>query len=388
MTKRSTLAFTGLAATALLVVWHITLARRPAWFTCGGPLRAATEQRPAFAPAYWKRACLGWSWTEQRPEGPWLICAGLQRGKIDDYRELYDREPWQPLGINWDLRAADIADAAGRGGYPRGAILAWKRDTNSDNALIAATNGSGQWLLLRAGRTLRVQFAPWREWLSTTGGTGSQILSHRPSNTELSRFMALSRWTKSDLQAPVTDWRVESWAFAWATGSRESPGFLDEVERMKSYRADPRDPTAVLRAKATRHFELLPGRSTVLRDQSLNTDACAAPSRPQGEGTWEPSASDVSALESNLYRLNPMLVDETVPGQVSIRSVNDYYRQYRGVLVQGQQYIFVSAVYHSAASENWQSVPFCVFDGGYVAFSAVFAVSSQTFFDFRINGSA
>lgn len=137
-------------------------------------------------------------------------------------------------------------------------------------------------------------------------------------------------------------------------------------------------------------FALQPGRSVVLPErlaQSVRAQ-CSRADFPDIDGTWTPSVDNVARMEAHLYRLNRHFesASRSRNGAESRLNVNDYHRQYVGILRGGQRFIYINALYNGNVDASWQSQAFNICDGGPAAWGCIYNPDADAFDAFRING--
>ena len=100
---------------------------------------------------------------------------------------------------------------------------------------------------------------------------------------------------------------------------------------------------------------------------------------------WTPSRDDVLAFEQ---RLGPYLqgaAPQAGPG--ALKDLNEYRRQYVGILVNGQRVIFAN-FFCDAYHTDWQHEIVFVLDGGSCYFEVKYDVQTGAFYDLSIHGEA
>jgi hypothetical protein len=102
------------------------------------------------------------------------------------------------------------------------------------------------------------------------------------------------------------------------------------------------------------------------------------------QGTWTPTAEQISELEARLPGFLQTLssaapdLDDRLP---------EYTRHYMGYVEDGHAYILVN-LFCSVPGENSLSEPVIVMDGGDCFFSVVWDPTARAFTDFMANGEA
>jgi hypothetical protein len=100
---------------------------------------------------------------------------------------------------------------------------------------------------------------------------------------------------------------------------------------------------------------------------------------------WTPSRDDVLAFEQ---RLGPYLqgaAPQAGPG--ALKDLNEYRRQYVGILVNGQRVMF-AIFFCNAYDTDWQHEIVFVLDGGSCYFEVKYDVQTGAFYDLSIHGEA
>jgi len=105
---------------------------------------------------------------------------------------------------------------------------------------------------------------------------------------------------------------------------------------------------------------------------------------PKGVGYWTPSESEVLAAEKQLV---PFLRGSSDPRVKEIlNKISTYKRQYVGVIVAGQKYLYFNLF--CLAPNYWTRSEVIVLDGGSCFFNVRFSNETKTFSHFRVNGVA
>jgi hypothetical protein len=374
----------------------LTEASRPAFFTSGGPLFAPLEEIPRFVPAFWKRRCLGLTWTEQRPNGEWLGCAGVMMGARLEYRNLKDKRPWTPREVPSNLDALAVITQIGHANYVRGAVLSWRYAAEFEEILLAAEHASGHWALARAYRRPLDSQPVWQQHMVFDEPiTAYSELLHQPNDIDLAQFTIASGWTYPETDLHILDWAVSPDAWAWTTGNPgTTPELRNEIIRLKSYTTNERRIAAAAGTVPVRilaPFVVAPGQSVVLPESAASEmkKQCSRVDIPDFEATWTPTTSDIEALESKLHELNPVLSRGAhIPElrQPLHRNVNDYHRQYCGLIVEGLRLIYINALQNTDVPSTWRKEPFGICDGGAAAWGVIYDPAEKRFWQLYING--
>jgi hypothetical protein len=134
---------------------------------------------------------------------------------------------------------------------------------------------------------------------------------------------------------------------------------------------------------------LVPGRSVTLSGPMAYQIArpCSRPGPPKFDDVWEPTQADIAEMEAHfgwLRRLRSTVC--CLPG-AQVRNVNDYFRQYVGIVVNGRRLIYINAF---AADEeppkSWTHHPINFCDGGTGSWGALYDPATHRFSDLAFNG--
>jgi len=108
---------------------------------------------------------------------------------------------------------------------------------------------------------------------------------------------------------------------------------------------------------------------------------------PQIDGTWTPSAAVLATMEANLGSIADLESESGKPG-VHIRDPRKAYRQYVGVVIAGQHYVYINGVCELIKpGRHWRKKlenSWC--DGGECFWGVLYNVQSNVFSDLRTNG--
>jgi hypothetical protein len=105
----------------------------------------------------------------------------------------------------------------------------------------------------------------------------------------------------------------------------------------------------------------------------------------QGETYWTPSQVEVLALESQLGPYLQQAAPRDYPGP--LRDLSEYKRQYVGILVNGQQVIFVN-FFCNTHELDWSREFVFVTDGGSCYFEVKYNLETGKFSELSIHGEA
>jgi hypothetical protein len=383
---------------AVLAAWLVVArSSRPAWFTVGGELIGSQHDQPPFGPLVWKRRCIGGVWHEWSQGAQWWACAGWPTGPRLLVRSFDDAEAWAVPGVPAEVDATAIAEATLPVPPERAAILSWRRRVTADEALLVAQGASGSWTLAR----VCLPGTPDHPLPADSPDRGPRtldtlVLDHRPTPAELTRFVTNSGWTVTALLPSIERWGIDSRAWEWPSSP---PAELDrEIARLKSYVSPSYATTmaealAVEAAWAAVDYELVPNRSVVLPER-LATEAARPCSRAgvEFDATWAPTPRDIRELERRLPELNGLL-HRSAPRTDVCRvlrgpTVNDFHRQYSGMVVDGRRVIYLNALLNSLVGSDWRTRVLGICDGGPVAWGALYDPALGVFYELRTNGYA
>ncbi len=142
---------------------------------------------------------------------------------------------------------------------------------------------------------------------------------------------------------------------------------------------------------------MTPGRSAVL-PQGMAAEVlrqCSRPA-PSFEATWQIAADDVDQLERDLPRLNGMKARGCCIAGAAIENVDQYFRQYAGIVVGGRRYIYINAFPVDTFDDwppqvpipDWKQEPFQACDGGFAYWGVLYDPVTRRFSELAFNGIA
>jgi len=110
---------------------------------------------------------------------------------------------------------------------------------------------------------------------------------------------------------------------------------------------------------------------------------------PKGTQSWTPKPGDIAQLEADLRKLVMDTPDARLPGSAPER-IQDYYRQYIGVIQDGKKQIYVNAFRRSTESEfgYWRQRIVLVHDGGRSFCNFSYEVKERRFGPVHFHGEA
>lgn len=120
---------------------------------------------------------------------------------------------------------------------------------------------------------------------------------------------------------------------------------------------------------------------------------CSRPSPGPITGTWSPSKTQISDLE---FALGEQIERELKAIPRPGATPQGYYRQYAGLLIGGQQIIYVNGVQDSVVERDegagrpkrglWTNEPVMICDGGTITFGVEYDPATKAFANFAFNG--
>ena len=140
---------------------------------------------------------------------------------------------------------------------------------------------------------------------------------------------------------------------------------------------------------------IIPNQSALL-DSTKAVELVSTCSRysPQIEGSWNPSGKQIKKMESQLYKIGEIISDNCCFTGEQVGNVNYFYRQYVGVIIEDQKYIYINA-FPSGEFENWPKEiekpdwkvePYGVCDGGPSFWGILYDPNSNKFSNLAFNG--
>jgi hypothetical protein len=110
--------------------------------------------------------------------------------------------------------------------------------------------------------------------------------------------------------------------------------------------------------------------------------------------TWLPEQADIARLEDALGRAFAQALEKARPSAANHPQVNEYYRQYGGIVVGGRRIVYVNAfqdMYVALGAKigrrtDWRQVAINVCDGGTMFFGAEFDVDTGKIATLVFNG--
>lgn len=116
---------------------------------------------------------------------------------------------------------------------------------------------------------------------------------------------------------------------------------------------------------------------------------CSRSTPPAGEGTWQPTAADIAALEAAL----PAALAGTAHAAMLAQAPQGWRRQYGGIVRGGRRFIYGSFMPASMAidrrqPERWRNEAELICDGGPTLFGVEYDVGARRFTHLAFNGQA
>ena len=105
---------------------------------------------------------------------------------------------------------------------------------------------------------------------------------------------------------------------------------------------------------------------------------------PAIEGSWQPSMADIEELEANIGKLKDIEATGCCGSGLLKGNPADYNRQYAGVIINGEQRIYINAVPGGWHGSKLKPQILC--EGGKGAWGAVYNPKSNSFSDLALNG--
>jgi hypothetical protein len=113
---------------------------------------------------------------------------------------------------------------------------------------------------------------------------------------------------------------------------------------------------------------------------------CSRPGPPKFDSTWQPTETDVRAMESQLSRIS-LLQSRDVPPAYRIEHAERYFRQYVGIVVGKRKLIYINAFCINPPAD-WRKHIASACDGATCFWGVLYDTTTHEFSDLEINGSA
>ena len=117
------------------------------------------------------------------------------------------------------------------------------------------------------------------------------------------------------------------------------------------------------------------------------TEPCSRAAPAPVEGSWTPGDADIAAMEPALATLVAEQLAAQRPNANDV-AVEDYHRQYGGLIVGGRRIIAVNGFRLSEYDDlaAWRSFPHTICDGGVIMFGVEYDPATRQFRNFAFNG--
>jgi len=127
-------------------------------------------------------------------------------------------------------------------------------------------------------------------------------------------------------------------------------------------------------------------RSVVLPQQEARNVAqiCSRQGPPKFGTTWQPTATDVRAMESHLSRISRLQSKSGLLG-VRVHHPDSYYRQYLGIVIGTRQLIYINAFCAEKPPADWRTRLVNNCDGG-CDWGVIYDAATGEFSDLEMNG--
>jgi hypothetical protein len=112
---------------------------------------------------------------------------------------------------------------------------------------------------------------------------------------------------------------------------------------------------------------------------------CSREPLPTVEAGWLPAESDLGRMEKKFPEI-PKLRKSGNAG-IPLKSPRTYYRQYIGVVIKGEKYIYINGICDKKPPSDWRDKLVNVCDGG-CNWGVLYDVQRGHFSEFGINGIA
>lgn len=136
-----------------------------------------------------------------------------------------------------------------------------------------------------------------------------------------------------------------------------------------------------------------PARRTVFADPTVLLHQCSRRTPGPIQGTWRLTDDDVRAVEEKLEPYLGAQLSLNNWGEMEPFKIEQYYRQYGGLIIGGRLIIYVNAFHERVLEhrpkerqEQWRTIPAAICDGRELAFGVEYDVEKQAFSNFHFNG--
>ena len=113
---------------------------------------------------------------------------------------------------------------------------------------------------------------------------------------------------------------------------------------------------------------------------------CSREPLPTVEAGWLPAESDLAEMEKRFSEI-PKLQTKSGSSGIPSKAPRTYYRQYIGVVVKGEKYIYINGICDKKPPSDWRDKLVNVCDGG-CNWGVLYDVQTGSFSDFGINAIA
>jgi hypothetical protein len=111
---------------------------------------------------------------------------------------------------------------------------------------------------------------------------------------------------------------------------------------------------------------------------------------PRITGSWVPTARDIRRLEQDLKTLRGRQAEACCAPKAHLDDPSQYFRQYAGVLREGQRVIYVNAFRRdpfAGSAQDWHKTPVILCDGDPGNWGVLYDPSTRRFFRLAFNGN-
>lgn len=129
---------------------------------------------------------------------------------------------------------------------------------------------------------------------------------------------------------------------------------------------------------------------TVLSGQEAKNivNQCSRTSPQDITDFWIPDEKVIASIESNLEIIEQLDPELCCFSNVRISNVQNYFRQYVGILYEGHRLIYINAFLGPHSPKNWQTEAVIACDGGTSFWGVIFDPETGQFSQLAINGVA
>lgn len=147
---------------------------------------------------------------------------------------------------------------------------------------------------------------------------------------------------------------------------------------------------AVVLLVACTPYQLKPNQSVVLAEHYARglRYLCSRPGIPEFQGTWTPTVGEIEAMESRFRKLQRVRARLCCIVGARVGDVNDFNRQYIGIVTKGKRYIYINAYPVESDSVLSDTPVNQICDGGDAYWGVLYDIESGNFVDLAFNGLA